>query len=53
MTAKRKYVFRDGKELELGKRTLVMGVLNVTPDSFPMAANGIRKIRPCIIWKRC
>ncbi len=34
MTAKRKYVFRDGKELELGKRTLVMGVLNVTPDSF-------------------
>ena len=34
MTATRKYVFRDGKELELGKRTLVMGVLNVTPDSF-------------------
>lgn len=23
-----------GKELELGKRTLVMGILNVTPDSF-------------------
>ena len=34
MTAIRKYVFHDGKELELGKRTLVMGVLNVTPDSF-------------------
>lgn len=25
---------RDGKTLELGKRTLVVGVLNVTPDSF-------------------
>ena len=34
MTALRKYTFHDGKELELGKRTLVMGVLNVTPDSF-------------------
>ncbi|MDD6383416.1 MAG: dihydropteroate synthase [Selenomonadaceae bacterium] len=34
MTATRKYVFRDGKELELGKRTLIMGILNVTPDSF-------------------
>lgn len=34
MTVTRKYVFRDGKELEIGKRTLVMGILNVTPDSF-------------------
>ena len=24
----------NGKKLELGKRTLIMGVLNVTPDSF-------------------
>ena len=28
------YCFRDGKELTLGGRTLVMGILNVTPDSF-------------------
>lgn len=34
MTVTRKYVFRDGKELEIGKRTLIMGILNVTPDSF-------------------
>lgn len=34
MTVTRKYVFRDGKKLEIGKRTLVMGILNVTPDSF-------------------
>ncbi|MBQ1469383.1 MAG: dihydropteroate synthase, partial [Schwartzia sp.] len=30
----RKYVWKDGKILEYGKRTLVMGILNVTPDSF-------------------
>lgn len=30
----RKYEFSDGKKLELGKKTLVMGILNVTPDSF-------------------
>ena len=34
MTAKRKYTFADGKTLTLGERTLVMGILNVTPDSF-------------------
>ena len=34
MTAERAYRFRDGKELRLGARTLVMGILNVTPDSF-------------------
>ena len=28
------YCFRDGKELTIGGRTLVMGILNVTPDSF-------------------
>ena len=28
------YRFRDGKKLILGGRTLVMGILNVTPDSF-------------------
>ena len=32
--AKRIYRFPDGKELTLGRRTLVMGILNVTPDSF-------------------
>jgi len=30
----RTYVFADGLRLELGKRTLIMGILNVTPDSF-------------------
>ena len=30
----REYRFHDGKQLTLGKRTLVMGILNVTPDSF-------------------
>ena len=30
----RTYRFRDGKELTIGGRTLVMGILNVTPDSF-------------------
>ena len=34
MTAERVYRFRDGKQLTLGGRTLVMGILNVTPDSF-------------------
>ena len=34
MTAIRKYTFADGKEPTLGERTLVMGILNVTPDSF-------------------
>lgn len=33
-TVKRKYSFKDGKELCIGGRTLVMGILNVTPDSF-------------------
>ncbi|CAI6084606.1 dihydropteroate synthase [Cohnella sp. JJ-181] len=30
----RRYRFADGLELSLGQRTLVMGILNVTPDSF-------------------
>lgn len=34
MIVERTYLFRDGKELRLGARTLVMGILNVTPDSF-------------------
>ncbi len=34
MTAERIYRFRDGKELTIGGRTVVMGILNVTPDSF-------------------
>ena len=28
------WVLPDGRELRLGERTLIMGVLNVTPDSF-------------------
>lgn len=34
MSIERTYVWRDGKTLQWGKKTLVMGVLNVTPDSF-------------------
>lgn len=30
----RHYEFRDGKTLDIGQRTLVMGILNYTPDSF-------------------
>lgn len=30
----RQYRFRDGLSLELGNRTLIMGILNATPDSF-------------------
>ena len=30
----RSYQWKNGKRLEVGKRTLVMGILNVTPDSF-------------------
>ena len=34
MRAQRTYRFRDGKMLTLGERTCIMGILNVTPDSF-------------------
>ena len=34
MRCKRTYHFADGKELVLGGRTLIVGILNVTPDSF-------------------
>lgn len=30
----RQYTWKDGKSLTVGKRTLVMGILNYTPDSF-------------------
>lgn len=30
----RNYTFHDGLQLELGQRTLIMGILNATPDSF-------------------
>ena len=35
-TARKRYVIRlpAGRELVLGERTLVMGILNITPDSF-------------------
>lgn len=32
--AVRTYHWKDGKTLELGKKTLLMGILNITPDSF-------------------
>ena len=32
--SKRVYKWPDGKQLEIGSRTLIMGILNVTPDSF-------------------
>lgn len=31
---KRTYVWNDGKTLEVREKTLIMGILNVTPDSF-------------------
>ena len=31
---KRSYSWADGKKLEIGSKTLIMGILNVTPDSF-------------------
>lgn len=31
---KRTYTFSDGASLTLGERTLIMGILNITPDSF-------------------
>ncbi len=34
MREKRNYVWSDGKHLSVGEKTLVMGILNVTPDSF-------------------
>ncbi len=34
MREKRNYVWPDGKHLSVGEKTLVMGILNVTPDSF-------------------
>ncbi|WP_297965691.1 dihydropteroate synthase [uncultured Anaerovibrio sp.] len=34
MMSKRFYKWPDGKHLEIGSRTLIMGILNVTPDSF-------------------
>lgn len=30
----RAYTWRDGKRLEVAAKTLIMGILNVTPDSF-------------------
>ncbi len=39
----RSYVFPSGARLELGKRTLVMGILNATPDSF---SDGGRYVKP-------
>ena len=34
MTPIRQYNWPDGKQLTLGRKTLIMGILNVTPDSF-------------------
>ena len=30
----RNYKWQDGKKLQVSNKTLIMGVLNVTPDSF-------------------
>ena len=30
----REYHWSDGKRLIVGKKTLIMGILNITPDSF-------------------
>ena len=39
---RRSYIvpLRDDRQLQLGARPLVMGILNVTPDSFADAAPG-------------
>ena len=34
ITLEKIFKLRDGRELKLGAKTLVMGILNVTPDSF-------------------
>jgi dihydropteroate synthase len=34
---------RDGSEIRLGERTIIIGVLNVTPDSF---SDGGQKLDP-------
>lgn len=34
MSIQRTYTFKDGKQLHLGGKTLIMGILNITPDSF-------------------
>src|SRR5262245_51890250 len=35
----------DGRALELGRRTFVMGILNITPDSF---SDGGRRLDPAV-----
>lgn len=34
MRQERQYIWKDGKRLSLGRKMAVMGILNVTPDSF-------------------
>ena len=46
---RRDYPFPDGKTLSLGERTLLMGILNVTPDSF---YDGGRYLEPEAACKR-
>ena len=43
MYKRRQYTWSDGKSLRLFDRTLIMGILNGTPDSFPMEANIIHQ----------
>lgn len=38
----REWKLAHGRSLTLGNEALIMGVLNVTPDLFPMAAFTIR-----------
>ena len=36
---KRNYIWKDGKTLSIGNHALIMGILNVTPDSFSDGGN--------------
>ena len=40
------------RTLELGKRTLVMGVLNVTRIPFPIRANAMNIMRPLSVLRK-
>ena len=42
----------NGTEFELGAHTYIMGILNVTPDSFPTAENGTAWTGPLSIRRR-
>lgn len=43
MFKRRNYTWNDGKNLSLCDRTLIMGILNGTPDSFSDGGNLIHQ----------